>query len=476
YSVVTTADASDKCQQPNTTLSTSTTINADLTQLDIQTTPEPTTQEQTNNVDGNIYQAEHAQFEEDEFMNPFGTSLHEVGESSSHHVDPSNMHTFYQRYPSEYRWTRYHPLEQVHRNPSHPVRTRRLLDTDDKMSKGYRQEERIDFEESFAPVARLEAVRIFVAQPNGFVDPHHPEKVYRLKKALYGLKQAPRAWYDELSKFLVSKGCLDIRKSNSGGIQLLGGDKPVRWSFKKQDCTSMSIAEAEPSDTCFRPGLVWGCDRLVSRAKVIENQVMTALVIYISLDVSVESVGSSFPRVILIGFISVEVPVAPEVGAASVVSPARVLELDTHSSSEADPSESSPPPVSVALMVLPFLCSDDSESDTEIPERHIPTAPILPAPSAIVAPSSKFPLAPVVAPPEIYRRRSILIRLGEDIPIGRLYRTHPGGLRRALTARKSVRPLLSHRLALRYTSHHLDRFTSFKLYARRTSIYTPRSP
>ncbi|GJU52852.1 gag-pol polyprotein [Tanacetum coccineum] len=47
---------------------------------------------------------------------------------------------------------------------------------------------------------------VYVNQPNGFVDPHHPEKVYRLKKALYGIKQAPRAWYDELSNFLVSKG------------------------------------------------------------------------------------------------------------------------------------------------------------------------------------------------------------------------------------------------------------------------------
>ncbi|GKA55862.1 retrovirus-related pol polyprotein from transposon TNT 1-94 [Tanacetum coccineum] len=104
------------------------------------------------------------------------------------------------------------------------------------VAKGYAQEEGIDFEESFAPVARLEAVRIFVAyaahksfpiyqmdvktaflngplkeevyvaQPDGFVDPDHPEKVYRLRKALYGLKQAPRAWYDELSNFLMSKG------------------------------------------------------------------------------------------------------------------------------------------------------------------------------------------------------------------------------------------------------------------------------
>ncbi|GKC40276.1 hypothetical protein Tco_1052660 [Tanacetum coccineum] len=156
---------------------------------------------------------------------------------------------------------------------------------------------------------------------------------------------------------------------------------------------------------------------------------MAALVIFISSDVYVESVGSSFLRVILIGSISIEVPVVPEVGVAAVASPVRVLELDTHSSSEADPLESSPPPVFVAPMVSPFLCSDDSESDTDIPERHvtpttsnfpeIPTAPILPTPSTIVAPSSE-----------------------------------------ALTVRKSVRPSPSHRLALRYTSYHLDHFTS----------------
>ncbi|GJT22674.1 retrovirus-related pol polyprotein from transposon TNT 1-94 [Tanacetum coccineum] len=53
------------------------------------------------------------------------------------------------------------------------------------------------------PLART---RVYVAQPDGFVDPDHPEKVYLLRKALYGLKQAPRAWYDELSNFLISKG------------------------------------------------------------------------------------------------------------------------------------------------------------------------------------------------------------------------------------------------------------------------------
>nr|GFC47943.1 putative Gag-Pol polyprotein [Tanacetum cinerariifolium] len=47
---------------------------------------------------------------------------------------------------------------------------------------------------------------VYVNQPDAFVSPYHPDKVCRLKKVLYGLKQAPRAWYDELSKFLLSKG------------------------------------------------------------------------------------------------------------------------------------------------------------------------------------------------------------------------------------------------------------------------------
>nr|GEW14305.1 hypothetical protein [Tanacetum cinerariifolium] len=228
-------------------------------------------------------------------------------------------------------------------------------------SKGYAQKEGVDFEESFAPVARLEAVRLFIAyaahksftvyhmdvkttflydprkeevyvnQPDGFVDPYHPDKVYRLKNALYGLKQAPRAcidtpmamkhldadlsgtsidqmkyqsmvgelmnlnasrpdivhatcycaryqakptekhltlvkrifrylkdtinirlWYSKDTGFGLTAfsdsdhaSCLDSRKSTSGGIQFLGGDKLVSWSSKKQDCTSMSSAEAK---------------------------------------------------------------------------------------------------------------------------------------------------------------------------------------------------------------------------------------
>nr|GFC40600.1 hypothetical protein [Tanacetum cinerariifolium] len=151
--------------------------------------------------------------------------------------------------------------------------------------------------------------------------------------------------------------------------------------------------------------------------KLLLVQVMAALVISISSDVSVESVGSSFLRVILISSNSVEVSVSLEVGAATVASPAGVLEIDTHSSLEADPSKSSPPTVSVAPMVSPFL--------------YIPTASILPAPSTVVSPSSEFPLAPVVP--------------------------HPGF---GIAVWKSIRSLPSHRLALRYTLHHLHRFTS----------------
>nr|GFA87865.1 copia protein [Tanacetum cinerariifolium] len=335
------------------------------TPLNIHTTPAPSCQVLTlaptvissENINQAETYAKNDQVADDEFINIFSTPVQDQGETLSRHVDSSNMHTFYQRFPSGHQ--------------------------------------------SFAPVARLEAVRLFIAyaahksftvyqmdvntaflhgplkeevyvnQPDGFVDPYHPDQVYRLKKALYGLKQAPGAWYDELSQFLLSKGfskgfidptlfitkhkgdillvqiyvddiifgftnlnlskrfenlmhskfemsmmgelkfflgiqihqssrrifinqakyaqeilvkhgmtscdgigtpmatkhldanlsgtlvdqtkyrnsdlagCLDSRKSTSGGIQFLGGDKLVSWSSKKQDCTLMSSAEAE---------------------------------------------------------------------------------------------------------------------------------------------------------------------------------------------------------------------------------------
>ena len=104
------------------------------------------------------------------------------------------------------------------------------------VAQGYTQVEGVDFDETFAPVARLESIRIllaiashlnfkvyqmdvksaflngmlqeevYVEQLKGFVDPHRPDNVYKLKRALYGLKQAPRAWYDRLTAYLTEHG------------------------------------------------------------------------------------------------------------------------------------------------------------------------------------------------------------------------------------------------------------------------------
>ncbi|GJX34206.1 retrovirus-related pol polyprotein from transposon TNT 1-94 [Tanacetum coccineum] len=157
-SVVTATDTPNQRQQQHTTPSTSTTVAADIPPLNIQTTPETTSQAPTQvpivTANKNIIQAEtnkeYAQVDEDEFINVFSTPVQEQGETSSKH-------------PSKHRWTKYHPLEQVIGNPSQSIRTGCQLQTDSEISKGYAQKEGIDFEESFAPVARLEAVRLFGA-------------------------------------------------------------------------------------------------------------------------------------------------------------------------------------------------------------------------------------------------------------------------------------------------------------------------
>ncbi|GJZ11394.1 retrovirus-related pol polyprotein from transposon TNT 1-94 [Tanacetum coccineum] len=212
----------------------------------------------------------------------------------------SNVRQLHTSFEHLGRWTKDHPIANVIGDPSRSVSTRKQLETDamwcyfdafltsvepknfkqamtepswiDAMqeeiheferlevktdefggvlknkarliSQGFRQEEGIDFKESFAPVTRIEAIRIFVAntahknmiiyqmdvkmaflngelkeevyvsQLEGFVDQDNPSHVYKLKKAHYCLKQAPRAWYDMLSSFLISqqfsKGAVDL--------------------------------------------------------------------------------------------------------------------------------------------------------------------------------------------------------------------------------------------------------------------------
>ncbi|GJV07715.1 retrovirus-related pol polyprotein from transposon TNT 1-94 [Tanacetum coccineum] len=399
----------------------------------VQQPSTPTTN--INAEDDNNDQVEDASFQNNDFINPFCTHVQEIAESSSCNIDNSNMHTFYQPHSSEYRWTKDHPMEQVRGNPSKPVQTRRQLTIDPQMCMFALTEELHQFDrlqvwelvdKPFGKIAiklkwlcknkkdedqTLLAWKLFgslsqanksftiyqmdvkttflngplkeevyVAQPDGFVDPDHLEKVYRLRKALYGLKygednilvqiyvddiifgstnlkyskrfeklmhrrfkmslmgeikfflglqihQSPRGifinqakytleilkkhvmekgesigtlmamkpkldadlsvktidqtgyhskigslmyltssrpdivqaictinmglWYPKDSGFELTSfsdaghaGCLDTRKSTSRGIHLLG-DKLVNWMSKKQDCTIMSLAEAE---------------------------------------------------------------------------------------------------------------------------------------------------------------------------------------------------------------------------------------
>nr|GEY57736.1 retrovirus-related Pol polyprotein from transposon TNT 1-94 [Tanacetum cinerariifolium] len=188
-----------------------------------QVATEPNSLVLNENADEFI-QEDVADFDGNVFYNAPPTTAFEEAESSSTYQDPSYMHDFHQKPRSIDRWTKNHLIEQVIGDLSKPVMIRNQLQTDAEVfAKGYGQEEGIDFKELFAPVARLEAVRVFVAyaahkdfpiyqmgvktpflndplkekvfvrQLDGFVNPDFPNHVYRLKKALYGLKQVPRA-------------------------------------------------------------------------------------------------------------------------------------------------------------------------------------------------------------------------------------------------------------------------------------------
>nr|GFC71091.1 retrovirus-related Pol polyprotein from transposon TNT 1-94 [Tanacetum cinerariifolium] len=218
----------------------------------------------------------------------FGMPIPKVASDQSSSIDSTHgiVHPHHQISQHNRKWSKDHPLEKIIGQLARPVSTRlqlheqalfsiqeelneferhevwELVSRPDKVmditlkwiykvkldelggivknkarlvARGYRQEEGINFEESFASVARLEAIRnflaysahknmvvyqmdvktvflnsnlqeeVYVSQPDGFVVPDNLKYVYKLNKALYGLKQAPRAWYDMLSSFLISQ-------------------------------------------------------------------------------------------------------------------------------------------------------------------------------------------------------------------------------------------------------------------------------
>ncbi|GJX33973.1 retrovirus-related pol polyprotein from transposon TNT 1-94 [Tanacetum coccineum] len=248
---------------------------------------------------------------ENPFVNVFAPEPSPV-QSSSGEIYTTDLTLNPQPYTHLSRWGKDHPLDNIIRNPSRLLLFWNRLDVwelvpppDSAMiialkwiykvkldgygdvlknkarlvAKGYQQEEGIDFEESFAPMARIKAIRIFIAnaasknmfiyqmdvktrflngelkeefyvsQPEGFSDPDHPTHVYRLKKALYDLKQAPKAWSDTLSKFLLdnrfSKGVVDptlfIRKTGKHTLLVqIYVDDIIFASTDPKDCDRFS--------------------------------------------------------------------------------------------------------------------------------------------------------------------------------------------------------------------------------------------
>ncbi|GJS44981.1 putative ribonuclease H-like domain-containing protein [Tanacetum coccineum] len=176
------------------------------------------------------------------------------------------------------------------------------------VAQGYKQEEGIDYDEVFAPVARMEAIRLFLAfasfmrfivyqtdvksaflyvtideedyvsQPPGFVDPDHPKKVYKVVKALYGLHQAPGAWYATLSTFLEKHGY------KRGTI-----DKTL---FIKRDNNDIMLVQVYVDDIIFGSTKMYWCDEFEALMKSrFQMSSMGELIFFLGLQVKQNKEG-----------------------------------------------------------------------------------------------------------------------------------------------------------------------------------------
>nr|GEZ25441.1 copia protein [Tanacetum cinerariifolium] len=248
--------------------SSSSSLNDDIQQSSEEVMVPPTnTQSDLNESVSNVNEASTSD-------NVFNERLKDVYfDASTMFYDPSNVHTFYQPYPHEKKWTNIEPanVAEALKDVDWNKKDKSSLVIQNKatlVAVGYCQQEGIDYDETFAPIARIVAIHIFLAyvahkdftvfqidvktaflngilkeevyvgQPLSFVSEQYPDHMYAQDKALYGLKQAPRAWYDVVLKFLIDsdfqKGLIDTtlfikKKAESEYVAVSGCCAQVLW-------------------------------------------------------------------------------------------------------------------------------------------------------------------------------------------------------------------------------------------------------